>query len=239
MTCNTNSLLPMSSRLLAFVLLTSTPLLIKAGQLTGDTATYSVEIKGCPSKLSLSIPKEFVVASTPSAIELRTSMLSALNRPFVGQPYAKAKAHTAEIFMIAWDSESSLPRIQILSLGSVQKHQGRITPDSWAEAKKAIIKVNKAERNRRFQKLKQHYEGLGGTVDTMWFEPYEEDNKTIVVKTIGSIKFHDNEEELKYISGGKVVYVKNCIASVVLYIDLDTPDVFTILDGYMELISIE
>ena len=131
--------------------------------------TYPVTIKNCPTTLKLTIPKEFAKASKENALKLRASILSAINKPYKEQPYSKAKAYYSEVYKTDWSNEwRPFPRIQISSLGSVQKGQGKISVDTWRAIKDATIDVDKTEQEKRFKKMSEYYKRYGVDVDVVW-----------------------------------------------------------------------
>lgn len=215
-------------------------LLLYSSCLSADESTYQVTIKNCPATLKITIPSDFHVASKPNEIKLRNKILSALNKPYEAQSYAKAKAQYSEIYKVQWATEwPPFPRIQISSLGSVQKAQGNISRRTWNKIKDATINADKNERDRRYKRIQEYFKRHGAEVSTKWLQPYELDENTIILNAIGETTVPGRDKTLKYISGSKLIYVNKCVASVALYMDLETPNVFAVLDNYIAAIDVK
>jgi hypothetical protein len=173
---------------------------------------YVVPLEGCPSKITLTIPREFVHASTPEARERRESIIARVHQ----NPYRKARY--TEVFMADWDSPSGLPHIALASLGSLLKLQGRISPSEWNSIKREFLNLSEARREQLFREYAERVKKGGSpelnTLRTQLSGLFEETDNSLVILSTSTATI--DSVEARFLSAAKMFYIRRCVAYIAL-----------------------
>jgi hypothetical protein len=100
-----------------------------AGASFSSQRTIQVRLAGYNDDIELRVPNEFRRPSTRAEIEFRDEVLATL------YSNSARRARYSEILSIDWNTPSLLPRMNIVSLGTLISHQGRIKRALWEELK--------------------------------------------------------------------------------------------------------
>lgn len=206
----------------------------------GGTTTLAVasdlpiSIEGCPSKLSLYAPSEFSTANGENQKALRLSTLNGLH----ANP--SSKIHYSEILLTNWDNTSGIPQILVGSLGTTRQLQGNMSESQWQDFKNTAITSTKTQqtewiqkglaqlkpgKSNNFQKIEGEIIriGQGGQNDFIMF---------------GNSKSSVAEKPLYLYTATKFIYVKECLAYIIVSVEVSDKDALDKLTKIVEQVSV-
>ena len=189
---------------------------------------YDVIIVNCPSLLTFEIPKPFRPASSEYERKLEKAIIDThhLNRA--------SKARYSRVFMQDW-SPDKLNKISFASLGSLLKHQGKISKSSWESLRDSTFNFNKSPY-KEFAQAKQEEYAKGSPTSLKLVKMGEikkfvaDHNKAVMLQSIEAIT---NGKRKKAKAGVIYFYSKSCIATAYLSIEDKGPQSMDLLLSYI------
>ncbi len=200
-----------------------------------ELSTYAVRLEGCPSKIRLTIPREFSQADTAEKQKRRTAILDTIHAN------KARKARYSEIFLGNWASEDVFPYISVSSLGSLIRSQGSVSINDWRKIRGEFLKSTTASRQSMIEKQIQRYDaGRAVNATTIRAELptlFEEGDRSIVI--VGSSTYLVEDRALEVVWVAKLAYVHKCIAFIQIALDASAPNALKILDRQMSQVTIK
>ena len=208
--------------------------------LLASTASVSVarevpiNIEGCPSQLSLTVPSEFSSAVTAEQRAQRSVLIEGLHR----NPGRKARY--SDVLFTDWDAETRFPQILVASLGSTLQSQGRYTQTQWQEIKRTAVTSSKAQQEewarRGLARLKPgmpaNLKQVEGRVTRL-----AEGGANDFVAFMDSTATVDGKSVRLY-SAAKFNYANQCLAYVTVSVDASDAGALERLVRFAERISV-
>ncbi|MCP4487103.1 MAG: hypothetical protein GY820_07265 [Gammaproteobacteria bacterium] len=190
---------------------------------------YNINIVNCPSLLTFEIPEAFRPASSEYEKELEQAIINThhLNKA--------SKAKYSRVFMKDWSPEK-LNKISFTSLGSLLKHQGKISITSWESLRDSNFNFNKSPYKELAQAKQEEYaKGAPTLLKLIKMGEIKEfvadHNKAVMLQSIDAMT---NGKRKKAKAAVIYFYSKSCVATAYLVIDDKGSQSMDLLLGYIQ-----
>ena len=196
--------------------------------------SYAVLVPGFERPVTLQVPAGFSLPQTQADRERRERFLNYYRL----NPNIKGKYH--EVFLKDWANKSPNPQIVVSTLAATEKQQGKITKQTWDEARGNFLNAS----NEEIQKIRKQWRpaiedgsptGERIQQELLWVER-QKDPSTVIVLAI--VKSDSNGVLSDVISSRKLMYHEGYIVVANLTLDAGRLDAITEALTYLKEIRI-
>jgi hypothetical protein len=205
------------------------PFVIPSGQ---QLVAFTLE--GNAKSIEILVPSEFKIATAQSEIATRNHFLDTIN----SNP--KKGTRHCEWMVFDWTSPEKSPWLQVVSLGSLIKFQGKFSKSDWNKCKETFIARqddNLKETVMKYMKGIQQAENSSANIAKAQItDHFSSDSNSL--SCLVELEFDNEFGHYNGWSAMKMIYTENSIATFYVFISKDYPDALIVLRDLVKRISV-